>query len=91
MANSYSGKPWTLDTAEVITTENVYITKMVYTPTTDGDDLSVTAKDGSNIWLFKAIAGDSSQQIEYVKDIDDYVNGFTLTTIDNGTLYVHVR
>ena len=91
MTNAYAGKPWTLDTAEVVSTNNVYITKMVYTPTTAGDDLLVQANDGSNIWKFKAIAGDASEQIEYVKDIDDYVNGFNLVTIDNGTLYVHVR
>lgn len=91
MGNSYTGKPWTLDTAAVITTENVYIDHMVWTPTTDGDDLLVQAKDGSNIWKYKAIAADASEQIAYTKDIRDYVNGFTLTTIDNGTLYVHVR
>jgi hypothetical protein len=91
MANSTNGNPWTLDGAATITTENVFVKYMIYTPTTDGDDLLVETNDGSDIWKFKAIAGDTNQQIQYRHDVDEYVNGFKLTTIDNGTLYVHVR
>jgi len=91
MANELNGNPWLVDTAATITTSNVFVKRMVWTPTTDGDDILVESNDGSNLWSYKAVAGDASEQIAYSREFDCNVNGITVTTIDNGTLYIYVR
>jgi len=91
MANELNGNPWLVDTAATITTSNVFGKRMVWTPTTDGDDILVESNDGSNLWSYKAIAGDTNEQIAYEREFDCLVNGITVTTIDHGTLYIYVR
>lgn len=86
-----TGNPWSATSAGVVTTSNVYVKRMVWTPTTDGDDLDVQSNDGSKLWSYKAIAADSDQKIEYVREFDQVVNGINVATIDNGTLYIYVR
>ena len=93
MANDITGNPWKLDTAAVIRTPPVKVKAMEWTPTTDGDDLLVSDNSGSEIWSLKAIAGDASEQIPYFWPLNGEglsCNGFTVTTIDNGTLRVWV-
>lgn len=91
MSKDITGNPWILDAAEEIVTRPVYVKRMVWTPTTDGDDLLIVDHAGGTVWTLKAIAADSNQGIEYEKVIDGTVNGMTITTIDNGTVYVYVR
>jgi hypothetical protein len=67
----------------------MHISKMVWTPTTDGDDLLIEDNSGHYTWNLKAIAATSSEEIEYVKEINGSVNGFNLVTLDHGTLYVY--
>ena len=91
MANSTTGNPWVLDTAGSIATVPTKVLRMVWTPTTDGDDLLVVDNSGGTVWSLKAIAADTNEGIEYTKELDCSINGITLTTIDNGTLYVYVN
>ena len=91
MANDSTGNPWKLDTAATISTSPVFVKYMRWTPTTDGDDLLVVNNAGDYVWSIKAIAADSNQAIDYKEEINGWVNGFIITTIDNGTLYVHIK
>ena len=65
-----TGNPWISTTAETVTTQPVRVQYMEWTPTTDGDDLSVTDNGGNVIWSLKAIAADSNQGIKYRKAAD---------------------
>jgi len=89
MANDTTGNPWVLDTAGVITTNPLHILRMVWTPTTDGDDILVTDNSGHYTWNLKAIAATTDQEIEYVKELGGSSNGLNLVTLDHGTLYVY--
>ena len=93
MANATAGNPWKLDTAAVISTRPVVITKLLWKdPTTDEHDIDCQANDGSEIWTFKAIA--SGTGITYETDFGaegQTFSGFNLAVIDSGTLYVYRR
>ena len=91
MANVTTGNPWTCASTGVVTARPTYVSRMYYTPTTDGDVLLVVDKSGATLWSMKAIAADSDQGIEYEKVFESSINGITITTIDNGTLYVNIR
>lgn len=90
MAKDITGNPWVCDTAESITTYPTRVNYMEWTPTTDGDDLLVVDNSGNTLWSIKAIAADTNQGISYKKDFNTSLNGITITTIDHGTLYVHI-
>ena len=92
MANDTTGNPWKLDTAAVIRTKPVTIKAMEWRPTTAGDDISVLANDGSEIWAFKALAADTNGGIDYKWPGDNITfSGFNLSVIDHGTLRVYVE
>ena len=95
MSNDTTGNPWTLDTAATIKTTPLRVMAMEWRPVTAaGDDLSVTDNGGSEVWTEKAIAVDSNGEISYNWPLNAQgasVNGFTLTTIDSGTLRVWVK
>ena len=94
MANDTTGTPWKLDTAAVIRTGPLKIKSMAWTPAADGDDLLVSDNAGHEVWSYKALAGDASEQIVYRWPLEGSpghpVNGFNLATIDSGTLRVWV-
>ena len=90
MAKNVAGNPWICDAAEVITARPTRVNYMTWTPEADGDDILVKDGGGNTIWTLKAIAADSNQGIEYEKRFETSVNGITITTIDSGTLYVHI-
>ena len=94
MANNTTGTPWKLDTAAVIRTMPLKIKSMAWNPTGDGDDLLVTDNGDHEVWSYKALAGDASEQIEYRWPLEGTaghtINGFNLVTIDSGTLRVWV-
>ena len=50
MANDITSNPWKLDTAGAVTTQPFKCWKIIYTPTTDGDDISLTDNGGKEIW-----------------------------------------
>ena len=91
MSNDLTGNPLKVDTAAEITTNPTFVHRMIWTPTTAGDDILVEDNGGSDLWAYKALAGDADQAIEYDRDFNMQVNGITVTTIDNGTLYIYIR
>jgi hypothetical protein len=91
MANDLTGNPLKVDTAAAITTHPTHVFRMVWTPTTAGDDILVEDNGGSDLWAYKAIAADSNQAIAYEREFNSQVNGITVTTIDHGTLYIYIR
>lgn len=86
-----TGNPLISTTAETVTTNPTYVYRMVWTPTTDGDDLLVVDNGGNTLWSLKAVAADSNQGIEYERVFETSVNGIIVSTIDNGSLYVYVK
>lgn len=91
MANDLTGNPMLVDTAAEITTHPTHVFRMIWTPTTAGDDILVEDNGGANLWAYKALAADANEGIEYERELDCQVNGITVTTIDNGTLYIFIR
>jgi hypothetical protein len=89
--NDTTGNPWRFDNADtgVITTSPFKVKKFVWTPTTDGDDILLTDNSGHYLWSLKAVAATTDQEISYEMEIDGSINGLTITTLDNGTLYVY--
>ena len=93
MANDFTSNPWVLDAAGATSawTYPVKILKMVWDqPTAAGDDLSVTDGSSNVIWNHKAIAGGAG--IYYTSEFYGRSwDGFYLTTLDTGTLYVYLK
>jgi len=89
MSNVTTGNPWVIDTAAEITTNPVKVKRMIWSPTTGGDDLLVVDNGGNTLFKLKALAADTNQGIEYERVFESSVNGITITTIDHGTLYIH--
>jgi len=86
-----TGNPWISATAETVTDKPFFCKRMVWYPTTTGDDISVTDNGGNVIWSYKAIAADSNGGIPYELEIDTVLNGLVVATIDHGSLYIYVR
>ena len=91
MANSTTGNVWKIDTAGVITTQQVYVHRFVWTPTTDGDDISIVDNGANELWTYKAIAADSNQAIGYTREFGEIANGINVATLDHGTLYIYLK
>ena len=85
-----TGNPWISTTAETITSKPTRVNYMEWTPTTDSDDLLVVDNGGNTLWTLKAIAADANQGISYEKRFETSVNGIVVSTIDHGSLYVHI-
>jgi outer membrane protein assembly factor BamB len=88
MANDTSRNPWALDTAAVITTQNVRVHSLrwVSAAAVAGHTISIEDNNGEKIWESVATGGN------YVEahDIDARCMGFELAQISSGVLYVYV-
>jgi hypothetical protein len=91
MANSLTGNVWKCDTAASLITTPLRVSKFVWTPAASGDDISVLDNGGNEIWTYKAIAGDTTQNIPYDFMIDGSLNGINLSTLDSGTFWVYLK
>lgn len=91
MANVTNGTVWKIDTSGVITTNQVFVHRFVWTPTGDGDDILIVDNGSNELWRRKALAGDASEQIEVDREFGEIANGINVSTLDSGTLYIHVR
>ena len=89
MANDLTGNPWVIDTAAVITTGPATVLKSEWQEPTAADDLTILDNGGNTIYDDNAIAGGSGIRLE-VK-IAGQMNGFNVSVIDGGTLYVYVK
>lgn len=89
MANVTTGTFWKLDTAGVISTDNIKVINLIWdSPTTSGHTIIVKDNGGNMIWEMAAIAGASG--ITYERSINATCGGFNLHTIESGTLYVQI-
>lgn len=90
MGNAYGPREWKLDTTGTITVDKVRVRKMEYIPNAANDDLLVSNSAGDVIWeVTNVLAGGlaGAERIDY-GDKGHEVEGFVLTTIGGGTLYV---
>ena len=90
MANDTTANPWVLDTAGVISTGLVTILEMLYKPSAAADDLTVLDNGGKTIWDVNALA--AAEVGNETFSVPGYTaNGFNLSVIDGGTLYVWIK
>ena len=86
MSNDLSRRPWSLDTAAVITTDRVRIASMRWVgATTAAHACTVEDKNGEIIW--RSLASGANFVDETFPDAD--FDGFELAVIDSGVLYVY--
>ena len=90
MANNLTGNPWIIDTADTITTGPVYVVSAEWQEPTAADDLTIVDNSGNTIYDDNAIAGGTGIRLE-VKLGGAVYNGFIVSVIDGGTLYVYIR
>ena len=93
MGNKFNENPWILDTAGATSLWDapVKIDKIVwYQPAAADDDISLTYKNGAEIWTDKALATGVAGTITkefYGRSYDS----FYITTLDSGTVKVYIR
>lgn len=89
MGNAFGPREWKLDTTGTISIDKIRVRHMEWIPNAAGDDLLVSNSAGDVIWevtnaLAAALAG--KEQTDWKKPHD--IEGFVLTTLGGGTLYV---
>ena len=87
--NNTTGNPWVLDTAASIKTTPVKILRMEWIPNAAADDLTIIDVSGNTIWDRDALTG-GTPGIEIFNG-PFRSNGFNLSVIDGGTLYVYIK
>ena len=93
--NVFAARIWTLDTAfTTALTDDFYVSKMVWEPSANGDDLVVKNAAGTTVWILKAVAAATDAGPEVWENPDPcrfFFKGFDLDTIDGGTLRVFLQ
>ena len=103
MSNDFTGKVWTIDTAESIpkiggdgTTYNgqrVKITRLEWIPNAVDNDLVVQDARGRSIWTVRSIFAGANNESAAIERREfpngEWFDGIKFTTIDAGTLYVY--
>ena len=92
MANAYGLKTWKLDTAGTISSDRIRVSKMRWIPNAAGDDLLVSNSAGEVIWeITNALAGGvaGAEEVDFGDGHD--IDGFVLTTLGGGVLYVWIK
>ena len=90
MANNTKGNPWVLDMAGSIKTSWVTINWMFWIPNAASDDLTILDVGGNTIWDVDALTGGIAGKEEFHLSKPYKANGFNLSVIDGGTLYVYI-
>ena len=96
MANDLTGNPWIIDTAfdstEIADWNGpVRVQLMRWQEPTADDDLTITDNSGTTIFDENALAGGTGISTEWGFGGNGVVfNGFNVTVIDGGTLYVYI-
>ncbi len=88
MANDTSRKPWSLDTAAVITADRMRIQSLrwvILSGGATGDNLQLEDSNGERIWESVNTAGTEFNDVDY--PYADF-EGFEVAAIDAGILYV---
>ena len=92
MVNAYGPREWVIDSTGSVTVDKVRVQRMEWIPNAAADDLLVSNTAGDKIWeVTNAIAGaiPGKEEIEFGSRGKD-VEGFVVTTLGGGTLYVHI-
>ncbi len=88
MANDTSRKPWFLDTAAVITTDRIRVRALRWVDgTTAGHTCLIEDSNGEQIWQSHANGDNFIDGQDYGREGKDF-QGFELSAIDSGNLYV---
>jgi hypothetical protein len=90
MANTLTGRMWVLDTAEAVTTEAVKVKSIrwVSESASAGHNVVISDSDGKVLWEATA-PGANQGESEIIENW--WKNGFTLTTLDSGKVYVAIE
>lgn len=76
--------------ADVVTTDPVYVKKLLWsTPTTVGDHLVVSDAAGNVVWDETCAVAKQTSQVDFIPPLK--VLGLTVTTMDHGTLYTYLE
>ena len=93
MPNAYGPREWVLDTIGTITVDKVRVGRMEWIPNAADDDLLVSNSAGDKIWeVTDALAGGRAGLEVFDGGVDGHdIEGFVLTTLGGGTLYVWLK
>lgn len=92
MANVYGLRQWILDTTGVITTDRIRIRKLEWVPNATNDDLAIVDNNSEALWtVTNALTGGRAglEVLDFGGNGQDF-EGFNLTTLGGGTLYVYI-
>jgi hypothetical protein len=91
MANQTTANPWRLDTPATITTDRVRVAKLrwVAEGASAGDNVVVSDSAGRVFWEAVASGANQTSESDQFHGRAGDVEGFVLTTIQAGHLYVH--
>ena len=90
MANDLDGNPYKIDTAGVITTNSIFVRRMVWRkPTATEDKLVILDSNGRILWDQNAYACGAGISIK--RDINCVCNGIKIDTIDSGIVFITLR
>lgn len=88
MANDTSRRPWSLDTAAVITTDRVRVESLHWVGgTTAGHVCRIEDNNGERVWEAVATAANFDKESVFDGDAGAF-DGFELAEIGSGILYV---
>ena len=93
MANDWTKNPIEIDTAED-KAGKLSVKRLEWHPAAADDDLLIKDSLGNTIWKTRASVGAPNGEDYGVLECDidrEYINGLYITTIDGGTLYVHLK
>ena len=91
MANVYGHRQWILDTTGVISTDRIRVKKMEWVPNAANDDLAIVDNNSEEVWtVTNALTGGRAgvEVIDFSEGQD--FEGFNLSTLGGGTLYVYL-
>ena len=93
MANDVTNNPWVLDTAGVITTEDMYVGKLRWVGgTTAGHTAVVHDKNSKVEYEALAVGANNLDEIDFSGEVSSakLFRGFDLETLSSGKLYVYL-
>ncbi len=93
MVNAYGPREWVLDSTGIVTTDKVRVSRMEWVPNAADDDLLVSNSAGDKIWeVTNAIAGALPGLEKFDGGANGHdIEGFVVTTLGGGTLYVWLK
>ena len=93
MPNAYGPREWVLDSTGVVTVDKVRVDRMEWVPNAADDDLLISNSAGDKVWeVTDAITGARPGLETFDGGADGHdIEGFDLTTLGGGTLYVWLK